>query len=133
MGEQERAGRRRRVGDAETPPQVRAAAEARRARRQTPEYREQLARDVAALKEEFHPKRREIADDLSAALASFRVERERQGLSLSDVMERTGIDGATLSKLERGAVANPTVGTLQTYARALGKRLVWALADAEND
>jgi transcriptional regulator with XRE-family HTH domain len=54
---------------------------------------------------------------------------ESQGLSLADVSERTGLDRAMLSKLETGKLANPTVGTLRRYARALGKRLSWSLAD----
>jgi transcriptional regulator with XRE-family HTH domain len=62
-------------------------------------------------------------------LASLRLERERQGLSLTDLAERTGIDRATISKLETGKIANPTLLTLRTYAAALGKRLSWSLAD----
>ena len=45
--------------------------------------------------------------------------------------ERTGIDRATISKLETGKLANPTIGTLRTYARALGRRLTWTLEAAE--
>jgi len=44
-------------------------------------------------------------------------------------MERTRIDRGTISKLERGEIPNPTVGTLRTYAAALGKRLSWSLSD----
>ena len=44
--------------------------------------------------------------------------------------ERTGIDRATISKLETGKLANPTIGTLRTYARALGRRLTWTLEAA---
>ena len=62
-----------------------------------------------------------------AALAALRAERERQGLSLTDMMERTKIDRATISKLENGKIPNPTYQTLRTYARALGKRLVWSV------
>ena len=63
---------------------------------------------------------------LVAALAGLRHERERQGLSLSDLAERTGIDRATISKLETGKLANPTIGTLRTYAKLCG----WTLARA---
>ncbi len=45
--------------------------------------------------------------------------------------ERTGIDRATISKLETGKIANPTIGTLTTYARALGQRLAWTLETIE--
>ena len=56
-------------------------------------------------------------------------EREKQGLSLTDLGSRTGIDPAALSRLENGRQANPTVGTLGRVARALGKRIVLTLAD----
>ena len=62
-----------------------------------------------------------------AALAGLRRERERQGLSLTDMAERTGIDRATISKLGTGKIANPTIGILRTYAKALGRRLAWTL------
>jgi transcriptional regulator with XRE-family HTH domain len=70
-----------------------------------------------------------IDPELAKALCALRAERERQGLSLSDVSERSGIDRATLSKLETGKVPNPTVSTLRAVARALNKRLSWLLAD----
>ena len=54
-------------------------------------------------------------------------------MSLSDVAERSGIDRATLSKLETGKVPNPTVNTLRGLARALNKRLSWSLIDAMHD
>ena len=43
--------------------------------------------------------------------------------------ERTGIDRATISKLETGKIPNPTIGTLRTYARALGRKLAWTLQE----
>jgi ribosome-binding protein aMBF1 (putative translation factor) len=119
--------KRRRLNDVDLTPEQKAAAEARRLQRQTPEYQEGLAKDVAAIRSEFPPR---YADrDLTDALAALRIERERQGLSLTDMQERTRIDRATISKLERGEIPNPTVGTLRTYAAALGKRLSWSLTD----
>ncbi len=41
--------------------------------------------------------------------------------------ERTGIDRATISKLETGKIANPTIGTVRTDAKTLGRRLDWSL------
>ena len=109
-------------------PEQRAAVESIRAKHATPEYREQEARDRVAIRAELPP--RHVADaDLKAALAALRAERERQGLSLTDLQERTRIDRATISKLERGEIPNPTVGTLRTYAAALGKRLSWSLGE----
>jgi ribosome-binding protein aMBF1 (putative translation factor) len=120
--------RRRRLGGADLTPEQRAAAEARRDERQTREYQEQLAQDIDAYHREYPP----VGDpELIAALAGLRRERERQGLSLTDMAERTGIDRATISKLETGKLANPTVGTLRTYARALGRKLTWTLEAAE--
>jgi DNA-binding Xre family transcriptional regulator len=75
-------------------------------------------------------RRRAIAR-LSQALQLLRDERERQGLSLSDLQERTGIDRGALSRLENAKDPNPTVATLQRYAAALGKELVLNLVDAE--
>ena len=61
------------------------------------------------------------------AVAALRKAREAAGLSLTDVAERSGIDRAALSRIENGQHKNPTVTTLQRYARALGLRWVWSL------
>ena len=58
------------------------------------------------------------------ALKFLKAERQAQGLSLSDVEEKTGIGRAALSRLENKSETNPTVATLTRYAEALGKRLV---------
>jgi ribosome-binding protein aMBF1 (putative translation factor) len=101
--------RQRRLANADLTLEQRAAAEARRAERQTPQYQEELERDLDAYRRQYPP----VADpELIAALAGLRRERERQGLSLTDLAERTGIDRATISKIETGKIANPTVGTL---------------------
>ena len=67
--------------------------------------------------------------DLEAFLSTLRGERESMGLSLADVAERSGIDKAALSRLENGQQPNPTLNTLSRYARAIGKRLQWALQE----
>jgi DNA-binding Xre family transcriptional regulator len=122
--------RTRRALDALTP-EARAAAEAAIARseayRATPEGQAEQAEVIRKVREEFPPLA--IDPELAKALAALRAERERQGLSLSDVSERSGIDRATLSKLETGKVPNPTVGTLRALARSLNKRLSWLLID----
>jgi ribosome-binding protein aMBF1 (putative translation factor) len=133
-GERWRAPTRRerwRLADAELTPEQRAAVEARRAQRRTVAYQEKLARDIAAYQQEHPP----VCDrELTDALAALRRERRRQGLSLKDVAARTGIDRATISKLETGKIANPTIGTLRKYARALGRKLAWTLvADSKDD
>jgi DNA-binding Xre family transcriptional regulator len=122
--------RTRRALDA-LPPEARAAAEAAitrsAARRATPEGRAEQDEVIRKVREEFPPLA--IDPELARALAALRAERERQGLSLSDVSERSGIDRATLSKLETGKVPNPTVNTLRAVAHALNKRLSWSLID----
>jgi DNA-binding phage protein len=67
---------------------------------------------------------------LQEAVMLLKAERERMGLSLAEVAERTGIERPNLSRLENEAESNPTVATLTRYANALGKRLLIALADS---
>ena len=62
-------------------------------------------------------------------VAQLKAERQRNGLSLSDVAERSGMDRAAIHKLEIGLNKNPTAATLVRYAGALGKRIAWTLTD----
>jgi ribosome-binding protein aMBF1 (putative translation factor) len=48
--------------------------------------------------------------------------RERGGLTQADLAERTGIDQADISRIERGS-ANPTERTLSRIGDALGAEL----------
>lgn len=59
--------------------------------------------------------------DQTIALVGARIRqlRSRQGLTLKDVAERTGVSVSMLSMLERG-VATASVGTLVSVASALG-------------
>jgi DNA-binding phage protein len=66
-------------------------------------------------------------------IALLKSERLKQGLSLADIKERTGIERSTLSRLENAAAANPTVETLTKYADAVGKKVLVVLADADAD
>jgi DNA-binding XRE family transcriptional regulator len=50
--------------------------------------------------------------------------REAAGLTLAVVSKRTGMDQATLSRLESGRQPNPTIDTLWRYASAVGRQLV---------
>ncbi len=77
--------------------------------------------DFALIKKEGTP--------LRQVLAALRAERERQGLSLADINERTGIDRAALSRLENNEDANPTLTTLERYAEAVGKQMVVLLSE----
>lgn len=53
----------------------------------------------------------------------LRQERERKGLSLTEVAERSGLTRAMLSKLENGRNPNPTLDTLARYALAMDMEL----------
>jgi DNA-binding Xre family transcriptional regulator len=53
----------------------------------------------------------------------LRHERERKGLSLTDVSERSGLTRAMVSKLENGHNPNPTLDTLARYAMAMEMEL----------
>ncbi len=56
-----------------------------------------------------------------SAVAKLKQERQRQGLTLSEVSDRSGLDVGLLSRLENGKVVNPTLATLWRYADALGR------------
>jgi DNA-binding XRE family transcriptional regulator len=56
--------------------------------------------------------------------------REAAGLTLAVVSKRSGMDQATLSRLENGRQPNPTIDTLWRYASAVGKQLVLTHADS---
>ena len=128
IGSEER--RRRRLTPETMTPEQRAAYDIRKAERDSPEYREGLRRDVEAYREEHPPA--VIAPDLAEAIGLLRSAREAQGLSLGEMQKRTGLDKSTLSKLETGNIANPTIRTIRIYAKALGKDVVWRLVDATN-
>lgn len=61
----------------------------------------------------------------------LKATRERLGLGLPEVAERSGIDEALLRRLEAGELINPTVDTLWRFASALGQRLAWTVSAAE--
>jgi transcriptional regulator with XRE-family HTH domain len=60
----------------------------------------------------------------------LKAERERLGLSLADVADRSGIERSNLSRLENESESNPTIATLTRYADALGKDLFIGLVDS---
>jgi DNA-binding XRE family transcriptional regulator len=68
--------------------------------------------------------------DGGGAIHELKKVRETAGLTLAAVSKRTGMDQATLSRLENGRQPNPTVDTLWRYARAVGRQLVLTHADA---
>jgi predicted transcriptional regulator len=97
--------------------------EARRwqlAKEETELDKEQILAEGRKLKASHHRATHAIRD----AFKILKAERQAQGLSLSDVEQRTGIGRAALSRLENETEPNPTVTTLTRYAEALGKTLV---------
>src|SRR5205823_11765705 len=56
-------------------------------------------------------------------MARFKGVRESQGLTLSEVGERMGIDAPALAGWETGKMLNPTLATLHKWAEALGQKL----------
>ena len=72
---------------------------------------------------------REVAE----VFAELKKVRESRGLSLGDLQQLTGIDRSALSKLERGERVNCTIDTVTRYAAAMGKHLLFQLADATGD
>jgi len=58
-------------------------------------------------------------------IAALKSERERLGISLPEVSKNSGIELATLSRLENGPSGDPTVSTVSRYAMALGKTITW--------
>ena len=61
--------------------------------------------------------------DLLTMLARLKKHREANGLSLTDVAERSGMDRSAISRLENGQYLNPTIDTLYRYARAIGAEI----------
>lgn len=91
--------------------------------------REQLSRErpgpeeLIASGEYEGPFRQGDVMEFLSAVAALRRARERRGLSLADVSERSGLDRGMLSRLENGKVLNPTLTTLWRYAEAIGVRI----------
>jgi DNA-binding XRE family transcriptional regulator len=71
------------------------------------------------------------ADYVALVKVMARLKRTRAELkvSLNELAQRTGIDKGTISKLENGVFDNPTIGTIQRYARAIGKGIVVGIID----
>jgi DNA-binding XRE family transcriptional regulator len=57
---------------------------------------------------------------LRAFVADVRAVRQERGLTLAQVAATTGLAVETLSRLETGALVNPTWQTLGKYAAAVG-------------
>lgn len=105
-----------------------------RDRRLTPEevakykaVREQIAEELPELIARHHERATSVT--FGVVFLRLKAAREEKGLSLDDLPELTGTDRSALSKLETGQPVNPTLETLERYAKALGKRLVVFVSD----
>ncbi|MEX2317899.1 MAG: helix-turn-helix transcriptional regulator [Pirellulales bacterium] len=91
------------------------------------EIRRQVADELPEIKRRARVAKPRIL--LKRVLHALKQERERQGLSLADVNERTGIDRSSLSKIENDQDPNVTMNTLLRYADAIGKTLLVQIDD----
>ena len=112
---------------ADLPENLRTQLEAMRAYRHTPEGLAELERVRAAVRQDYPPLPPD--PELLGAVSASCAERERQGISLTDLAERTKLDVSILSRLESGAILNPSIRTVRAYAHALGKQLSWSIVD----
>ena len=69
--------------------------------------------------------------ELRMLTAQLRQLRERRGLSLADVSERSRLTRAAVSRLENGWNLNPTLDTLFRFAEALNARVSLSVTTEE--
>jgi hypothetical protein len=131
-------------------PETRAKAEAALARLRSPEARAGRAAAMEAVEREvretggvvdgegkLHKVRVPVRVEAEAVASApelgsvLRAMRESSGISIDDFVRASGIERSAVFKLERGASENPTIRTLERYARALGRRLVIAFDPAD--
>ena len=97
--------------------------------------REQIQEELADIKKRAKQQLAEAMQRgiaIQYTMAVLKAERVKQGLSLSDMKARTGIERSTLSRLENHEDANPTVNTLARYAEAVGKKVFVVFVDADD-
>ncbi|MCC6680399.1 MAG: helix-turn-helix transcriptional regulator [Phycisphaeraceae bacterium] len=83
----------------------------------------EIRRQVDADKQRLSREAMEVKARMDAAFAAMQLlkaEREKRGISLTELAERTGIDKGNLSRMENNRNANPTLETLHRIARAIG-------------
>lgn len=92
--------------------------------------REQIRQELPDIKKQAGRKLAEAVRQgiaLEHTMAVLKAERLKQGLSLTEMKERTGMERSALSRLENNVAANPTVHTLTRYAAAVGKKALVVL------
>lgn len=104
-------------------------------RQTTPEERQRIVKLQEALDKELPElalRARQIKQAHLAALQAIndlKAERERRGLSLTDVRDLSGIQREALCKLENSTEPNPTIRSLARYADALNLKLNISFAE----
>jgi ribosome-binding protein aMBF1 (putative translation factor) len=67
--------------------------------------------------------------ELQRLLHAARKAREDSGLTVTEIAKRAGMDKSVVSRLENGKLTNPTFRVVWQYTKAIGKRVVYQLAD----
>jgi DNA-binding XRE family transcriptional regulator len=67
--------------------------------------------------------------ELARLVGQIKRERERKGLSLTDVSEASGLTRPAISRIENGWNVNPTLDTLFRYAAAVGLHIGMAASE----
>ena len=93
---------------------------------------DELANRIAAIACLSGAKAPYAAGELASTVSLLREERQRQGLSLRELQEASGISRSVLSEIETQKNANPSFATLNRIAEALGMKLLVALVDADD-
>jgi predicted transcriptional regulator len=68
---------------------------------------------------------------LLGLMKTLKDRRETQGLSLTDVSERSGLTRQAISKLENGININPTLETLFRYSMAMDALVTLGVEEIE--
>ncbi len=81
--------------------------------------------------ESIGPETRSADEELVNVGARVRAVRERRGLSLRDIVQRTGIDEGTLAAIEDGSIA-PPLGSIIKLAKALEMKMGYFISGEQN-
>ena len=101
-------------------------------RKRHDEIRRQIELELPELREQAKQMFREALSKHVSILdvaAALKAERERQGLTLADISERSGIEPAILSQFESGGDTE-SLDLLDLYAQAIGKEVRVLLTDS---
>ncbi len=84
-----------------------------------------LAREVPFCEPSYRPELVSVEPEANVAFAFWlRRERQKSGLTLTDVATRLGVKYQVYQKLENPATANPTLKTLKKLEAVFGQTLV---------